>query len=63
MINLNRRERYLLSNCLKRTIEKLNHSGDFPEKRLYEKLNKKVMGWVWEAEGDITSDKGVGEQE
>jgi len=61
MIELNRRERYMLLNAFIMMQLRLIDSGDYPEKKLHDKFAEKVGKWVYEAEGDITSDEGVGE--
>ena len=58
---LNRRERYILFNAFMLQTMRLIDSGDYPERELHNKLLNKAGRWVYEADGDITSDEGVGE--
>jgi len=57
----NQRERYILASALGDRIFMLERSGDFPEKSMLKELHKKVNSWVWEVEGDITSNNGAGD--
>ncbi len=59
--HLNRRERYILLSAFQMQVMRLREDGDYPERPLHKKLMDKARRWVYEIEGDITSDEGVGE--
>lgn len=62
IMHFNKRERYLINAALSFQNCLLKKTGDFPEEKLWKKLEDKTNRWVWELkEGSITDDAGVGE--
>ena len=60
-MNFNKRERYLINAALSFQNHFLKRSGDFPEEKLWKRLEDKTNHWIWEVEGSIQDDAGVGE--